>query len=408
MDFFQLPMSGLEPPLSEMEQMVQDNVHHFAETVMRPAGALLDRCSAEEVVAADSPLWDVTKKFDELGLSISAVAELPPLDRVKLFSIASEELAWGDAGLAGSLLVNNFPVMYSMLAGNAAMVELCQGKRGCWGITEPDHGSDMLDASRALAQPGTHYGRPGCVARIEGDKIIVNGQKSAWVSNGITAEVCALYCHIEENGQTRHGVALIVPLDLPGVSRGKPLDKLGFRGLNQGELYFDNVEVPISHLLAGPDNYKDFIYRTLCEANPHVGALAVGVARAAFEHALAYAHERKQGGVAIIQHTSVRARLFDMFRKVESARALVRRVMAYNATAPRPSLLASTSAKVTATQAAFEVASEALQMFGGNGLTLEYPMEKLFRDARASLIADGLNEMLAMEGGSDLINPALL
>ena len=408
MDFFQLPMSGLELPLSEMEQMVQDNVHHFAETVMRPAGALLDRCSADEVVAAESPLWEVMKKSEALGLSISAMAELPPLDRVKLFSIASEELAWGDAGLAGSLLVNNFPVMYSMLAGNAAMVEQCEGKRGCWGITEPDHGSDMLDASRALAQPGSPYGRPGCVARIVGDKIIVNGQKSAWVSNAMTAEVCALYCHIEENGQTRHGVALIVPLDLPGVSRGKPLEKLGFRALNQGELYFDNVEVPISHLLAGPDNYKDFIYRTLCEANPHVGALAVGVARAAFEYALAYAHERKQGGVAIIQHTSVRGRLFDMFRKVESARALVRRVMAYNATAPRPSLLASTSAKVTATQAAFEVASEALQMFGGNGLTLEYPMEKLFRDARASLIADGLNEMLAMEGGTDLINPALL
>lgn len=266
MDFFQLPMSGLELPLSEMEQMVQDNAHHFAETVMRPAGALLDRCSADEVVAPDSPLWEVMKKSEALGLSVSAMAELPPLDRVKLFSIASEELAWGDAGLAG----------------NAAMVELCEGKRGCWGITEPDHGADMLDASRALAQPGTPYGRPGCVARIDGDKIIVNGQKSAWVSNGITAEVCALYCHIEENGQSRHGVALIVPLDLPGVSRGKPLEKLGFRALNQGELYFDNVEVPISHLLAGPDNYKDFIYRTLCEANPHVGALAVGVARAAF------------------------------------------------------------------------------------------------------------------------------
>ena len=85
-------------------------------------------------------------------------------------------------------------------------------------------------------------------------------------------------------------------------------------------------------------------------------------------------------------------------RKIEAARALVRRVMEYNATALRPSMLASTSAKVTATQTAFEVASDALQMFGGNGLSREYPMEKLFRDARSLLVADGNNEVLAMKG----------
>jgi acyl-CoA dehydrogenase len=408
MDYLQLPLSGLEAPLSETEQMIQDSVHHFALTVMRPAGTVLDRMSAEEVVAKGSPLWDVLEKSKELGLSMIAMAELPPLERVKLGAIASEELAWGDSGLAGSILVNHFPVIYSMLAGNMDMAHYCEGKRGCWGITESEHGSDMLDANAALAAPGGRYGRPSCVARIAGDKIIVNGQKAAWVSGAITAEVCALYCHVEENGETRPGVALIVPLDLPGVSRGKPLEKIGFRGLNQGELYFDNVEVPIANLLAGPDTYEDFVYRTLCEANPHVAALSVGVARAALEHAIEYAHQRKQGGVAIIRHTSMRQRLFEMFRKVEAARALTRRAMEFNATALRPSLLASTSAKVTATQAAFEVASEAIQIFGGNGVTLEYPVEKLFRDARAGMIADGLNEMLAMKGGTDLINPELL
>jgi alkylation response protein AidB-like acyl-CoA dehydrogenase len=224
----------------------------------------------------------------------------------------------------------------------------------------------------------------------------------------MTAQVCALYCHYEEGGKVQPGISVIVPLDLPGVSRGKSLDKMGLRALNQGELYFDNVEVPIGNLLAGPDQYQDFVYRTLCEANPHVATTAVGIARAAFEHALQYAHTRRQGGVAIIQHTSVRQRLFEMFRKVEAARALTRRAMAFNATAPRPSMLASTAAKVTATQTAFEVASEALQIFGGNGATREYPLEKLLRDARSTLIADGLNEILAMKGGTDLMNPELL
>ena len=408
MDYMQLPLSGLEAPLTEMEQMVQDNVHHFALNVMRPVGPVLDRMTPEEVIAPASPLWSVLEKSQELGLSMAALAELPPLERVKLFAIASEELSWGDPAIAGAILVNHFPVIYSMLAGNMAMAHYCEGKLGCWGITEPEHGSDMLDANGAVAAPGGAYGKPDCVARIVGDKIVIDGKKAAWISGAMTAQVCALYCHVEENGKTRPGISVIVPLDLPGVSRGKPLDKIGFRGMNQGELYFDNVEVPIANLLAGPDTYQDFVYRTLCEANPHVAALSVGIARAAFEHALEYAHQRKQGGRAIIHHAGVRQRLFDMFRKVEAARALTRRAMAFNATSPRPSLLASTCAKVTATQAAFEVASEAIQIFGGNGVTREYPVEKLFRDARASMIADGLNEILAMKGGTDLINPELL
>jgi alkylation response protein AidB-like acyl-CoA dehydrogenase len=97
-----------------------------------------------------------------------------------------------------------------------------------------------------------------------------------------------------------------------------------------------------------------------------------------------------------------------MFRKVEAARALTRRAITYNATAARPAIIASTSAKVTATQTAFEVASEAMQLFGGNGVTREYPLEKLLRDARAGMIADGANEMLAIRGAGSLIDPSRL
>jgi alkylation response protein AidB-like acyl-CoA dehydrogenase len=246
------------------------------------------------------------------------------------------------------------------------------------------------------------------VARIGGDKIIVNGQKSAWVSGGTVAEVCALYCFVEEEGVAKPGLSCIVPLDLPGVTRGKPLEKMGLRALNQGEIYFDHVEVPISHLLAGPDTCVDFVRHTLAEANVHAANMAVGMARAAFEHAHAYARERRAGGQKIIHHQSLKYRVFHMFRKLEAARALVRRVATYNATAPEAALQGSICAKVTATQTAFEVASDALQIFGGNGMTKEYPMERLMRDSRAMLIADGCNEILALKGGSLLVNPDLL
>lgn len=404
--YFPLPLSGVEPPLSELERAVQDNAHRFAAEVMRPLGPVLDRMTAEAAIAPDSPLWGALAKSAELGLSITGMLELPAVERARLLAIATEELAWGDGGIGAVILCSNFPVLYSLLAGNLAMARYAEGKLGCWAITEPDHGSDMLDATGVLAAPNGSYGRPNCVARIVDDKVVVHGQKSAWVSGAMTAQVCALFCHHEdEDGHARPGVAVVVPLDLPGVSRGKPLDKLGFRGLNQGELYFDEVEVPLSHLLAGPDQYQDLAYRMLCEANPHVAVCAVGIARAAFEHSWQYAHRRRQGGVPLIEHQHVRIRLFEMFRKIEAARALTRRVMDYNATATRPSLLASTSAKVTATQTAFEVASDALQMFGGYGLSREYPMEKLFRDARSLLVADGNNEVLAMKGGADLVNP---
>ncbi len=406
--YIDLPLSGLEAPLSEMEELIQDTCHRFAVEVLRPAGPVLDEMAPEETLAPESPLWRVLEQAQELGLSVAAMLEMDELERSRLLLIASEELAWGEPGLAGMILVSQMPALYSALAGNMEMVEYCDGKMGCWGITEPDHGSDTLDADGSLQAENGSYGRPNCVARIEDDKIIINGQKSAWVSGGITAQVCALYCHLEENGETRPGIVAIVPLDLPGVSRGKPLDKMGLRSLNQGEIYFDNVEVPISHLLAGPDDYADMVYKTLAEANVHVANLAVGVARAAYEHALEYAHQRKQGGQKIIRHQNVKYRLFHMFRKVEAARALVRRVAEYNATASQPALQGSMAAKVTATQTAFEVASEALQMFGGNGLTKEYPIEKLLRDARACLIADGCNEVLAMKGGNLLVNPDLI
>ena len=139
-----------------------------------------------------------------------------------------------------------------------------------------------------------------------------------------------------------------------------------------------------------------------------MGATFTGLAARAFELAHAYAHERKQGGVPIIRHQSVAHRLFHMYRKVEASRALTRRVVTYNTVEPQPALHAAMTSKVTGTQTAFEVASDARQIFGGNGMTREYPMEKLLRDARASMIEDGCNEILAIKGGYALADRSLL
>ena len=228
--YINLPLSGLEEPLSDMEQTVQDIAHRFAVDVLRPASARIDGMSAGEFVAQDSPLWDILRQAAGLGLSVKAMQELEPLERERILLIAAEELAWGEGGLAGMVLVSQMPGLFSALAGNTAMVDYCDGKLGCWGITEPDHGSDSLDADGSIAAATGSYGRPNCVARIEGDRIIVNGQKSAWVSGATVAQVCALYCHLEENGKPTRGCRLSYRWTLPASAKANPWKKSACAG----------------------------------------------------------------------------------------------------------------------------------------------------------------------------------
>jgi alkylation response protein AidB-like acyl-CoA dehydrogenase len=152
----------------------------------------------------------------------------------------------------------------------------------------------------------------------------------------------------------------------------------------------------------GADAYATAVEMVLTMANAHMGTTFVGLARAALEHALEYAGTRIQGGLPISRHQNVKLRLFDMFRKVEAARALARRVFVYNSTR-QPALLAySIASKTFCTDAAFDCAHQAVQVFGGNGLSRDYPVEKLLRDARAALIEDGCNDMLSIVGADRL------
>ena len=231
---------------------------------------------------------------------------------------------------------------------------------------------------------------------------MINGAKAAWVSNGTIADVAALFCSIDGDGGFAKGGVCVVPLDLEGVSRGRPLDKLGQRALPQGEIHFDDVRIPARWMVVDEDAYLPTIENVLAQANAFMGATFAGLARAAYEMALDYARDRVQGGVPIADHPAVRARLFKMFTRVEAARSLARRVASMSSAAGPPPVRYSIASKTFCTTTGFEVASEALQIFGGNGLAREYPIEKLLRDARASMIEDGCNEMLSIVGGARL------
>ncbi len=399
--------------LTKEDIMMKKAAHEFARDVMRPVAKELDRMTPEEAIAPDSPLWDFKKKAYELEYHSILVPEsyggmgLSPLQQF----IVMEELSWGSAGLTIELAVAAFPAYLASMVPEDDIIEeiivpFCEcrdGKiSGCWAITEPEHGSDTLiphyPSFRNPEIPAN------CMAAKDGDAYVINGQKAAWVSGAPYASHAALFCQVDQSMGHAGGGIFIVPLDLPGVKKGAPLDKLGQRDDPQGEIFFDNVRVPEKYLIAGPDAYEAMLEIVLSFTTAFMGILGTGIARAAFEEALTYAKNRIQGGKALIEHQDVQKKLFHMFSKVELSRQISRAAHIYNQNTSTPAEEYSVIAKVFGCQTCFEVANEAIQIFGANGLTKEYLVEKLFRDARATLIEDGSNDILAIAAGHKMIH----
>ena len=383
--------------LTEIEASIQEVAHRFAEDVMRPAGKVLDQLTPEEVIADGSPLWDVFKQYRELGLNLFEISEgLTPVEVARLTYLVNEELGWGDCGLGWSLYASNMAQGMIKAMGRDDLWDVCPPDSiSMWSVTEPNHGSNMLDFSHTLAPAEEGSSRSDCVAVKQGDKFIIRGQKSAWGSNGAIATHSALFCRYDDGSGEAKRAAFILPLDLPGVSRGKPLDKLGVRTLTDAELYFDDVEIPESYLLCPPEAYDELVKGILIGANPVMAIFSVGLARAAFEHALQYSKERTQGGRPIFEYQALQLKLFDMYRKIEVSRKLIRATMEDHAQF-EPQLQNAVTCKVTGTQMALEVTNQDFEVFGGNATSKEYPIEKLLRDARMGTIADGTNEVLSL------------
>ncbi len=404
----------MEVALNSEQKAMVETAGRFAREVMRPAGIALDKLDAKGVVQEDSVLWSVYRKYHELGFHKLLIPkslgglEVDPLT----WTLIVEQLGYGDAGLCESLACSLVPFLLGAAFGGPeahdwvrAYCDDTQGEMiGCFAFTEPDHGSDWVLA----AQPG--FDKPECAPSVravrEGDDYIINGQKSAFISNGpIATHVLLILCVDPSKGMRGTGIALL-PLDLPGISRGEPLDKVGLRSYPQGALIFDDVKIPKEMMLfAEPENGFQTQQWILTPAGELLSSLNVGLAQAAFDEAHQYARVRIQGGKPIIEHQSIGLKLFKMFTMIESARAYSRRVARHNAANPPGSALHALSSKVYCTQSAFQVASEAMQILGGYGLSKEYPVEKMFRDARAGMIGEE-NNALSLAGSAFLAKTA--
>jgi alkylation response protein AidB-like acyl-CoA dehydrogenase len=407
------PYRDLDLTLTTEHVALKAGVHAFARDVVRPSVLALDQiANPNEVIRRDSLFWTTLQLAYQQRFHTALVpAECGGLGLKGVnMQIALEELAWGSADFAITVAISGFPFALVAATATKELIEEFVAPFvndtsahiiGCWAITEPNHGSDHF-------MPGTPQFSsaaisPDVVAEKRGNEYIINGAKSSWISNGTIATHALLYLGLDKSrGMAGNGIA-IVPLNLPGVTKEKALDKLGQRGLNQGGISFTNVRVPQHYMIVGPEGYEQMLRLTLSLTNAAMGAVFTGVARAAYEEALASTRTRVQGGKPICEHQLVQRQLFDMYTKVQNCRLLSRSAMAYNDGTRPPALEQSIAAKVYCTQAAYEVADAALQLFGARGLCKGMLIEKLHRDARASLIEDGANDVLALVGANEIL-----
>jgi|Deesub1362B_J571_1020462.scaffolds.fasta_scaffold00228_34 alkylation response protein AidB-like acyl-CoA dehydrogenase len=406
--------------LSEENRILKEEVHRFAAEIIRPASIKLDRMSPEERIKRDSPYFGVMKKMKKLSyhkLHVPSEFGGPDLSALERY-IIMEELGWGSLGLATAIGVDQIPFVNALLFGPDELVEdlvkpwledeECR-YHGCWGVTEPEHGSDYLLCFRD--EEANKFGKGNVIAQEEEDGWVLKGQKSAWVSSAPVATHCGLHAQVKDGKAIYDGIFCIVPLDAGGVRKGKVADMMGMRDGPQGELFFDNVWIPEHYVVVAPTPfYGIFFDQLLCLTSCGMGAFAVGLARAAFEEALTYARQREQGGKPLVKHKNIKLKLYEMFEKIETARYFVRKTMEH---VHRKILEEKTfdafprhsrAAQIYAKKIAFEVANEALQIFGAYGLSSDFIIEKLFRDARALLIEDGTIEVLSFDAADDVIS----
>jgi len=407
MDYLDLDLT-----LTKEDKMLKKAAHEFARDVMRPISIEMDKMTAEEAVAPDSPFWEFKKKAYELEFHTVLLPEtyggqgLSP----KQVMIVYEELAWGSVGLCVDLIVCCFHAYLAAMVPDDDIIEeiikpFCECRdghiAGCWAITEPMHGSDTIfTGTPEFRDPNIPA---DCTMKLDGDDYVINGQKAAWVSGAPYATHAALFCQMDSSMGHAGGGVILVDLSLPGVSKGAPLEKMGQRDDPQGEIFFNNVRVPKKYLICGPEAYEAILEIVLSATTCMMGAAATGIARAAFEEALEYAKNRVQGGKALIEHQDVQKKLYKMFGKVELSRMMSRQAYMYNQNTSTPAEEYSVMGKVFACQYANEVVKDALIIFGGNGLTREYIIEKLYRDAASTYIEDGSNDVLAICAGQKVI-----
>jgi acyl-CoA dehydrogenase len=362
--------------LTDEQRNLREMAHDFAAKEMRPVAWEYDRDGT----------WpqDIVEKAWDVGLMNSHIPEEYGGAGAGFLDgcVIEEELSWGCSGIQTSLGCNGLATTPVMLGGSEALKREYLGRLteapllASFCLTEPEAGSDVSSMRTTAVR--------------QGDKYVINGSK-CFITNGGYANWYTVYAKTDKEAGHRGISAFVVPRDA-GVVVDKKEDKLGQRASNTATVSFNDVEVPAGNMLGEENKGFKLAMMALDRTRPGVAAMAVGIARAAFEFAADYAKERVQFGAPIAMHQGIQFMLADMATDIEAARLLTWKSAVLLDQGMRNTLVSS-HAKRFAADAAMKIATDAVQIYGGYGFMKDYPVEKLFRDAKIMQLYEGTSQI---------------
>jgi alkylation response protein AidB-like acyl-CoA dehydrogenase len=363
--------------LSEEEQMFRQSVREFAVERIRPLVHDMDRD------AKMSP--DLIREFFDLGVMGIEVPDQWGGAGSSFFTavIVVEELSHVDASCGvlvdvQNTLVNNILLRWGNEDQKSKYLSmLARDTVGAYALSEAGSGSDAFALALRAEDKGDHW--------------VLKGQK-LWITNAAEAGVFVVFANANPDAGYKGITSFIIERDFPGFTVGKKEDKLGIRASSTCELIFEDCQVPKENVVGETGKGYKIAIETLNEGRIGIGAQMIGVARGALEHAIAYVKERKQFGRAIADFQAVQFQIADAATQLEAARLMV-----YNAArlkdAKKPFVREAAMAKLFSSAVCEKVTSLAVQLFGGNGYTKEYPVEKFWRDSKVGQIYEGTSNM---------------
>ena len=370
----------LQLELTGDRKMLQDLARDFTRKEIIPKAEHYDR-------SGEWP-WDIFNKARQAGLvNVNIPEEYGGIGASILDEcIINEEMAYGCSGIQTALMLNQLAAWPVLLAGNDEqkmryLPRLTEdGKVMSYGLTEPDAGSDVAGIKTKAVR--------------QGDRYILNGAKT-WITDAPVASYFIIFAKTDPNGGHKGMSAFVVERDLKGVSTSKPLEKMGQHAAQTAMVYLENVEVPVENRLGAEGEGFMIAMKVFDRSRPGVAAAATGVARRALDEAVKYAGERTTFGKPISQYQGVGFILADMKIRVEAARSLTWKA-AWLIDHNKRNTTEAAVAKAFSADAAMQNATDAVQVFGGNGYSREYPVEKLMRDAKIYQIYEGTTQIQKM------------
>jgi acyl-CoA dehydrogenase len=363
--------------LTEEQRALRETARKFARDVMRPVAAEYDR-------TAEFPRGVIEKAW-QLGLmNLTLSPELGGLGLSHLDqALVAEELAQGCAGIATSMIANDLALLPILIGGTPE-----QKARLCRPFSEK-----FLLTSFCLTEPGAGSDVAGMTTTAvrDGDDYVISGQKQ-WITNGGHADQYTVFATLDR-AKKHGGITCFVVEGRPkGLVPGRHEDKLGQRASNTVGITFDGVRVPAKNRIGGEGEGWKIAMSTLDSSRPLTAMFAVGIGQAALEHSIAYAKERKQFGQPIAGFQAIQIMIADMAAELHAARLLAWQAAAQLDAGERNTLVSS-YAKRLAADTAMKACTDAVQIFGGYGYSREYPVEKLFRDAKLIQIYEGTSQI---------------